>query len=54
MAASHRFIDTGGFMRKSLESGLSLTEALTDRVFTAKRNYNGNIEIVEREFDRIG
>ncbi|MDA8110834.1 MAG: metallophosphoesterase [Nitrospiraceae bacterium] len=52
-AASHRFIDTGGYMRKSLESGLSLTEALTDRVFTAKRDYEGKIEIVEREFEKL-
>ena len=53
LAASHRFIDTGGYMQKSLESGLSLAEALTDRVITAKRDYDGNIEIVEREFEKL-
>ena len=54
LAASHRFIDTGGFMRKSLESGLSLTEALTDRVWTARKHSNGTIEVEERTFERIG
>ena len=53
LAASHRFIDTGGFMRKSLESGLSLTEALTDRVWTARKDPNGKIEVEERIFERI-
>ena len=53
-AASHRFIDTGGYMRKSLESGLSLTEALTDRVWTARKHLNGTIEVEERTFERIG
>ena len=53
LAASHRFIDTGGFMRKSLESGLSLTEAGKDWIFTAKRNFNGKIEIGEREFEKL-
>ncbi len=53
LAASHRFIDTGGCMRKSLESGLSLTEALTDRVWTARKHLNGAIEVEERTFERI-
>lgn len=53
LAASHRFIDTGGFMRKSLESGLSRAEALTDRVWTARKHSNGTIEVEERVFDRI-
>jgi len=53
LAASHRFIDTGGYMRKSLESGLSLTEALTDRVWTARKHFNGTIEVEERTFERI-
>ena len=52
-AASHRFIDTGGFMRKSLESGLSLTEALGDQVWTARRQSSGNIEVEEREFEKL-
>ncbi len=54
LAASHRFIDTGGYMRKSLESGLSLTEARTDRVWTARKHPDGKIEVEERTFDRIG
>lgn len=40
-------------MRKSLESGLSLAEALTDLVFTAMRDYDGNIEVEEREFEQL-
>ncbi len=52
--ASHRFIDTGGYMRKSLESGLSLTEARTDRVWTARKHPDGKIDVEERTFDRIG
>ena len=52
--ASHRFIDTGGYMRKSLESGLSLAEALTDRVWTARKHPDGKIAVEERTFDRIG
>ena len=53
IAASHRFIDTGGYMRKSLESGLSMTEALTDRVWTARKLSSGNIRVVEREFEKL-
>ena len=53
LAASHRFIDTGGFIRKSLESGLSLAEALTDRVWTARKHSNGTIEVEERVFEKL-
>ena len=53
LAASHRFLDTGGFMRKSLESGLSLAEALTDRVWTARKHSNGTIEVEERLFEKL-
>lgn len=52
LVASHRFIDTGGYMRKSLESGLSLAEALTDRVWTARHRPDGKIEVGERTFER--
>jgi len=53
LAASHRFIDTGGYMRKSLDSGLSLAEALTDRIWTARIHPDGKIKVEERTFDRI-
>jgi len=54
LISGHRFIDTGGYMRKNIGSGLSLTEALTDRVWTARRHPEGTIEVEERSFERVG
>jgi hypothetical protein len=54
LAARHRFIDTGGYIRKSLDSGLSLAEALTDRIWTARMHPDRKIKAEERTFDRIG
>lgn len=54
LSASHRFLDTGGFMRQNPTSGLSLAEALTDQIWTARYRPDGKVEVEPQTYERIG
>lgn len=53
IAASHRLIDTGGYLQWNMRAGLSLCVPRSERVLMARRNSVGEIVVEERSFERV-